>query len=269
MDDTVASRARAYDEHYRVLWRACCFTRERIEASLAYILDVEQGGNVNGNELQCALKAIGVPDISGMRILDYCCGTGVTAVYFAMLKAEVQAFDRSPEAIRIAKQNALLSGMDSEVHFSVVDARWLPYPNETFDAVFCQSALHIVADYPECPNELARVLKPGGKAVFCEEALGYNPAVEMARLFRRQKYRNCGGRPLKHRDLIRFGRPFSRMQLTHMNLFSQAKQLLGGRLYTPWGRRVLQWTERLDHRLLSMMPALRWLCGKVVVEYIK
>ncbi len=71
---------------------------ETIEARYAYALDVDKGGNLNGNEIQYALRAIGAPDLSGRKVLDYCCGTGVMAIYFALCGAEVWAFDASAEA---------------------------------------------------------------------------------------------------------------------------------------------------------------------------
>ena len=271
----VEQRALAYDEHYRTAgWCVESWTRERIENFLAYAPEVEEGGNLNGNEMQCALRCIGAPNLGGKTILDYCCGTGITAIYFALCGAHVYAFDRSQEAISIAVQSAKLSGVEDRIHFSVEDARNLPFATESFDAAFCQSALHIIIDYPECPTELARVLKLGAKVVFCEEGLGYNPLLKPTRYIRRRKYRECGGRPLKYSDIAMFGQLFSTCIIHHFNLLLQAKSVFRGHLrrhgrLCNWVRLILRSLQGADRRLLSIAPWLERWCGAVVVEYIK
>ena len=275
MDAAIQARASAYDQHYRTAgWKAERWTRRKVESFLAYAVETESGGNLNGNEIQWALKLLGAPELIGRRVLDYCCGTGITAIYFALCGADVQAFDASRAAIDMAAESARLSGVSDRVQFVVADARELPYPDESFDAVFCQSALHIVIDYPSCGPELARVVKPRAKAVFCEEALAYNPLLKPIRWLRRRGWQACGGRPLTYKDIRTFGSFFSQVKSHHFNLLVQCKQFFQksvihrGRL--PRGvRPVLQALDRLDQGLLWLVPGLRHLCGKVVVEYVK
>lgn len=273
--EIVASRAIAYDEHYLTAgWRPRRWTNETAGAFLSYILDSVQEGHINGNEIQRALQIVGAPALAGKYVLDYCCGTGISAIYFALCGAMVMAFDRSPAAVRIASESARQSGVEDKVRFSVADARMLPYRSNAFDAVFCQSALHIVADYPECAGELARVLRPGAKAVFCEEALGYNLVLGIFRFIGRRTWRKCGGRPLTYPEIRKFGTKFSRTIIHHFNLLGQTKNLLGDRALRNGPLAVqlrsgLRAVERVDGLLLAHVPALRVLCGKVVVEYIR
>jgi SAM-dependent methyltransferase len=273
--EIVALRAKNYDEHYRTAgWTAERWTKERVERFLAYAVEAESGGYLNGKEVQYALRVVGAPNCAGMRILDYCCGTGITAIYFALCGAEVWAFDASSEAIHIARQSAELSGVSEKTHFEVLDAQRLPYESSFFDAAFCQSALHIIVDYPTCPCELSRVLKHGGRATFCEEGLGYNPALKPIRWWRRRKWVKCGGRPLKYPDIEQFGGPFARTQVQHFNLLTQVKTLFRGQLdrhgsLRPWTRWLLRGTERIDALLLSAMPHLRRYCGSIVVVYTR
>jgi len=268
-------RAKAYDEHYHSAgWKSVAWTREKIEAFLTYALEAERGGHINGNEIAFALRQVGVPNLEGKTILDYCCGTGITAIYFALLGADVEAFDASRIGIDIARESAERSGVAERVEFRVADARALPYAANTFDAAFCQSALHIVADYPECSTELARVLKPGTKAVFCEEALGHNPLLAPIRCVRRRARRECGGRPLKYADIEAFGKCFSATMIHHFNLLAQSKMLFAGQLrrtgrLRPSTCKLVQRLERIDERILQAAPWLERLCGKVVTEFIK
>jgi SAM-dependent methyltransferase len=273
--EIAARRARNYDRHYRTAgWKAQRWTREKVEGFLAYAVDVDQGGYLNGNEVQYALSMLEAPDCQGMKILDYCCGTGITAIYFALCGAEVWAFDASSEAIAIAVESAQMSDVADRVHFDVLDAQSLPYEDGFFDAAFCQSALHIIIDYPKCPNELSRVLKPGAMAVFGEEGLGYNPFLRPVRWLRRRRWMKCGGRPLKYPDIEQFGRPFSQTRIQHFNLLTQVKTIFRGQLdrsggLRPWTKRLLRATGRMDNVLLSAMPWLKRYCGAVVVVYTK
>jgi SAM-dependent methyltransferase len=47
------------------------------------------------------------------------------------------------------------------------DGRSLPFPDDTFDAVYSSSVLEHVADFDSMQRELARVLRAGGVAVHC------------------------------------------------------------------------------------------------------
>lgn len=268
--ELAARRASAYDEVYKG-WSIKRITRESYETSTKFFLDApgDERGHLDGNELECAFRLLDVDHLEGRTILDYCCGTGRSSVYFALRGARVWGVDRSAEAIRNAQATARLSGVSDRTRFAVMDAQELSFLDESFDAVFCQSALHILIDYPACAGQLCRVLRPGGKAIFCEEALGHNPVLELVRWFRRRKYRACGGRTLRYQDLEAFGRPFAEMRIHHFNLLLQAKQFLGRRAFHPGVKRVLRGLRAVDRMLLTALPFVRRFCGKVVVEYIK
>ncbi|GMU37468.1 MAG: methyltransferase domain-containing protein [Phycisphaerae bacterium] len=268
--EVAAARAKAYDAVYRG-WTVKRVTRESYEAATRFFLDAPAGepGHLDGNELGFAFQLLGVDRLEGRRILDYCCGAGRSSIYFALRGARVWGCDRSEEAVRIARRSAIESGVAASVQFAVADVQELAFPSDYFDAVFCQSALHIVADYPAAARELARVLKPGGKAVFCEEALGHNPVLEVVRARRRRRHAECGGRTLRMDDLRRFGEAFSRMQVYPFNFFLQSKQFFGRRAHTGWAKLFLRVCRTADTALLGALPFLKRYCGKVVVEYVK
>jgi SAM-dependent methyltransferase len=275
MGKTIKDRAASYDLHYRTAgWQSHRWTRETIEARLAYALYVDKGGCLNGNEIGYALRATGAPELVGRRVLDYCCGTGITAIYFALCGAEVWAFDASSEALHIAVASAQMSGVVDRVHFAVVDAQVLPYENDFFDVVFCQSALHIIIDYPSCPIQLSRVLKCGGRAIFCDEGLGYNPLLRPIRWLRRRAWIRCGGRPLTYPDIEQFGKPFSQTEIQHFNLLTQVKSAFRRQLHRhgclrPWSRRLLMALEKADTSILAACPRLKKYCGAVAVSFVK
>ena len=263
------ARAAAYDDIYARL-NPKCITIESFERWARFFLDSPPGeyGHSEGNEIERALQLLDVDCFSGKTVLDCCCGTGVSSIYFALKGARVHAFDASAEAIDVARRSAQLSGVADRIHFSVQDAQRLEYETGSFDAAYCQSALHILIDYPQCPGELARVLKPGAKIVFCEEPLGHNPLLKPARWWRRRRYRACGGRTLSYGDIRRFGEPFGITRIHHFNLFTQVRTLLGDRARERWVKSILRFVYRMDEWLLAHVTLLRPLAGKVVVEYI-
>ncbi len=276
MDKIVGDRAAAYDRKYHMRWKlARRWTREALEARLAYAADVDKGGCLTGDEIQCALRAIDAPNLNGRKVLDYCCGTGKTAVYFALCGAEVWAFDASAEAIAAAKKSAEMTGVSQSTHFDVLDAEMLPYDNDFFDVAFCKSALHIIVDYPKCPIELCRVLKPGGRAVFCEEALGHNPFLRPIRWLRSRKWVKTGDtRLLRYPDIEQFGMPFSQTEIQHFNLLMEVKKAFKGQLsrrgyLKPWSKKLLKTLEKADRAILSALPSLKKYCGAVVVSFVK
>jgi ubiquinone/menaquinone biosynthesis C-methylase UbiE len=62
----------------------------------------------------------------------------------------------------------LKPGCRNQILFYVGDAQWLPYRDESLDAVFGFGVLHHLPDWREGLREIARVLEPGG-VFFLEE----------------------------------------------------------------------------------------------------
>lgn len=69
----------------------------------------------------------------------------------------------------------LLAREASELERSVTvvegDAERLPFPDESFDAVFCSLVLCTIHDVPRALAEVKRVLRPGGRFAFVEHVL--------------------------------------------------------------------------------------------------
>ena len=99
----------------------------------------------------------------GMTLLDCGCGPGTITLDFAALvaPAEVVGVDIEPNQLRIAQTQAAAEG-NSNVRFAVSDLGALPFPDDTFDAVF----LHGVLEHLQAPvaalTEVRRVLRQGG-----------------------------------------------------------------------------------------------------------
>ena len=75
----------------------------------------------------------------------------------------LKALDISEDMIFIARRNAADYGLTHRVEYLNGDARKMPFEDDHFDAVFSNGSLHEWARPEEILNEIARVVKPGGK----------------------------------------------------------------------------------------------------------
>ncbi len=75
----------------------------------------------------------------------------------------LSGLDISEDMIAIAERNAKEYGLTGRVKYVKGDARKMPFESEYFDAVFSNGSLHEWASPEEILNEIARVLKPGGR----------------------------------------------------------------------------------------------------------
>ncbi len=102
---------------------------------------------------------------AGARVLDVAAGRGTTALLLADEHgATVDGVDLSPANVTLARGAAAATGVAGRTRFTVGDAERLPYPDGLFDAVVCECALCTFPDKPTAAAELARVLRPGGRA---------------------------------------------------------------------------------------------------------
>ncbi|MCA9878610.1 MAG: methyltransferase domain-containing protein [Thermomicrobiales bacterium] len=111
------------------------------------------------------------------RVLDVGCGTGIVArTVAARLRGQgaVTGLDLNPAMLAVARQAADAAGM--AITWVQGDAQALPFPEASFDLVFCQQAIQFLPDRAAAVAEMHRVLAPGGEvAVACWRGLARNP----------------------------------------------------------------------------------------------
>lgn len=137
-------------------------------------LNTQQFGATAALYVQSAVHATGddlrqIAEISrraaGGRVIDLGCGGGHVSYAVAPHVGSVVAYDLSAEMLSAVASEAQSRGLDN-VETMQGPAEALPFPDGSFDAVFCRYTAHHWPDVRRGLREARRVLKPGGFAVF-------------------------------------------------------------------------------------------------------
>ncbi len=125
---------------------------------------LEHQGAVLSHRLESFYKRLVVrPDD---RVLEIACGRGEICNLLAPRVRSVVGTDYAPSAISICQETYKNSG-HKNLQFVVADAKSLPFPDHSFDLVFCSEFLEHVHDWElhEVMKEIVRVLSPNGRLI--------------------------------------------------------------------------------------------------------
>ncbi|MFQ5801343.1 MAG: bifunctional demethylmenaquinone methyltransferase/2-methoxy-6-polyprenyl-1,4-benzoquinol methylase UbiE [Candidatus Methylomirabilales bacterium] len=114
---------------------------------------------------------------SGGRALDLCAGTADVALEILrqIPGAFVIAVDNCEPMLFRGLQKARTAGVADRIRFVAAPAEVLPFADETFEGIFVAFGIRNVADRRQGLQEMARVLKPGGRAVILEFSIPTSP----------------------------------------------------------------------------------------------
>ncbi|HEX3699189.1 MAG TPA: class I SAM-dependent methyltransferase [Phenylobacterium sp.] len=122
-----------------------------------------------------------VPKAQG-RVLELGVGMGLNLRFYDPAKvSEVIGVDPSPELRAVAEAAERDPALRVRVEDGTAEA--LPFEDKSFDMVVCTFTLCSVCAPPQALGEARRVLKPGGRLLFCEHGLA--PEADVARWQRR------------------------------------------------------------------------------------
>lgn len=187
---------------------------------------------------------------AGADVLEYGCAKGGNALALAPTCRTVTGIDISDVAIDQARDAAEAAGLDN-ARFHAMNAEAMSFGDASFDLVFGSGIIHHL-NLENSFGEIARVLRPGGKAVFWEP-LGHNRLINWYRR-RTPEARTPDEHPLLRSDFDVARRHFDRVDLRFYGLTTLAGvPLRGSRLHAA----VHGATRALDRVLLSV-PGITW-----------
>jgi SAM-dependent methyltransferase len=101
---------------------------------------------------------------SGRDVLEVGCGAGLDLVRFARGGARVTGVDVARTAIDLARDDCRVAGVEAKL--LEADGARLPFPDESFDLVYCVGVLPFARDPDAIVAEAHRVVRRGGTAIF-------------------------------------------------------------------------------------------------------
>ncbi|MCK4858248.1 MAG: class I SAM-dependent methyltransferase [candidate division Zixibacteria bacterium] len=194
--------------------------------------------------------------VKDRKVLDYACGSGWVSIYFARSGAECYGFDISPKSVEVANKMAAANGLGERCHFRVCSAENLDFPDNTFDFIFGNAALHHT-DLNKSPAEIARVLKPGGKAGFIDD-LRYHPAMWLYRKITTDKHTRYE-KPMVQGDIKHFLPYFSSVRFEAYDFLN---------LLPKWGL-LSSILRPVDTALLKALPFMKHFYRHLIVKLVK
>ena len=138
-----------------------------------------------------AVVAMAAPR-AGERVLDIACGTGNGALLAAARGADVVGVDAAPRLVGVAEERAAAAGLSLEL--LVGDALALPVADASFDVVISIFGVIFATDPARAIAEVARVLRPDGRA-YVTAWVPAGPINEMLTVLGRAIGRATGGAP--------------------------------------------------------------------------
>jgi ubiquinone/menaquinone biosynthesis C-methylase UbiE len=195
------------------------------------------------------LEAVG--GVAGKRVLDLGCGIGDMTLTLLAAGAQVTAIDLSPGMVDVARRRVERFMPDAEATFVASPAEDLPFPDDSFDVVAGRLILHHL-EITRAPAEIARVLAPGGSALFVENS-ARNPVLMFAR-----------DRVAGRYGVTRLGtadeHPLSEDDVAHIRRALPGTELLYPvfNFFTIFDRQVLRYKVPLISRLCHGLDHLVW-----------
>ena len=108
-----------------------------------------------------------------MRVLEFGCGTGTTAIHHAPHVQHIDAIDISENMLEIGRGKAREAGVEN-ITFTRGTLTEFNADTATLDAVLGLNVIHLLPDRQAVIAEVVRILKPGGIFVSSTVCLGHS-----------------------------------------------------------------------------------------------
>lgn len=201
-------------------------------------------------------------------LLDFGCGPGDNGLRLASIGYKVVGFDISESNVDLANKLFLKNNKEDRGKFIVSTAEKLDLEDESFDLVVGIDILHHV-DIPSSLNEVKRVLKKGGKAIFREPI-----EVPLLDIIRNswplrtlvpntpslESHITEDERKLNNYDLKIIKSLFPNTKIERSLIFSRLDKFIR----SP-GDKSASFLERVDYFLTKIIPGFKYLGGAAVI----
>jgi SAM-dependent methyltransferase len=122
----------------------------------------------------------GLGSLAGKDVLLLGNGNSVKEMHFLVqLPNMLVVSDLAPAGLRGLREGVDLSAYGDRVAFAAIDAMRIPFADASFDLVYAYDCVHHFPDLDRFLQEAARVLRPGGRGVFRDDA--YAPLWQVAK----------------------------------------------------------------------------------------
>lgn len=202
----------------------------------------------------------------GKCVLNVACGTGELSLYRAYCGCKVVAFDFSLESVEYAREMARLNGYADRIQVDRMDVRNLSYQPERFDLITGEAALHHLIKFENCLENLYRVLKADGKAVFLESFI-FDPLISLMRPVHNFFKRYVGEHNLGTKDIRYAESVFDEVIISERAVFYTYSRFFA--TPTPFNRKVARFLKRLDNAVLPRFPFLKRFYSLTMIEMFK
>jgi len=189
--------------------------------------------------------------VEGNRVLDLGCGLGENTLDLARRGALAVGIDLSLQYLCQARADR--DKQTDRATFGVMDAHQLAFRDQAFDCILGRGVLHHL-NAETGLQEVQRVLRPGGRAVFVEP-LAANPLLRLLRILT-PRARTADERPLGRVDLLRMERSWN-LQCSYYGLITAPVAAATSIFLRPFpNTSLVVWADRLE-RSLNRIALLR------------
>lgn len=122
--------------------------------------------SVNPWRVGYAIKVLKKLDIdpNGKTALEVGSGGGILTEEICKMGFTTSGIDPAEESLQTARNHAEVEGLT--ITYEKGSGEEIPFPDQSFDCVFCCDVLEHVRDLPKVISEISRVLKPGGVFIY-------------------------------------------------------------------------------------------------------
>jgi ubiquinone/menaquinone biosynthesis C-methylase UbiE len=202
------------------------------------------------------IRALG--PVAGCLVLDLGCGMGLWTTELASHGARVVALDVSSASVSTVWKRAQRFGLSEGVEPVTASAHALPFADSSFDLVTGHLILHHL-DASVAGREVARVLRPGGRAVFTENS-ARSGTLMLARKhlcgrFGIPRWSTPDEYPLRRSDLRLLRASFAQMTTIYPRF--DWFFLLNAKLFGFRNLRASRLLDRIDRTVAAVLPFMR------------